>query len=113
MVGKPIATWLMGKCSEIYLLDQGSDFSILKKADLVITGVGKAGLIKPDALKENTGVIDFGYSLDENGKIHGDLDTQSPITNYQLLRFYTKTPGGTGPILVAKLMENFYKLNSA
>ena len=25
---------------------------------------------------------------------------------------YTKTPGGTGPILVAKLYENFYKLNS-
>jgi 5,10-methylene-tetrahydrofolate dehydrogenase/methenyl tetrahydrofolate cyclohydrolase len=25
--------------------------------------------------------------------------------------WYTPTPGGTGPILVAKLFENFYKLN--
>jgi len=25
---------------------------------------------------------------------------------------YTKTPGGTGPVLVAKLFENFYTLNS-
>ena len=25
---------------------------------------------------------------------------------------YTKTPGGTGPVLVAKLFENFYALNS-
>ena len=24
---------------------------------------------------------------------------------------YTPTPGGTGPVLVAKLFENFYKLN--
>ena len=28
------------------------------------------------------------------------------------LGFYTPTPGGTGPVLVAKLFENFYELNS-
>ena len=27
------------------------------------------------------------------------------------LAFYTPTPGGTGPILVAKLFQNFYTLN--
>jgi 5,10-methylene-tetrahydrofolate dehydrogenase/methenyl tetrahydrofolate cyclohydrolase len=27
------------------------------------------------------------------------------------LAFYTPTPGGTGPLLVAKLFENFYELN--
>ncbi|MBI2452637.1 MAG: bifunctional methylenetetrahydrofolate dehydrogenase/methenyltetrahydrofolate cyclohydrolase, partial [Parcubacteria group bacterium] len=65
----------------------------------------------PEMLKGNTAVIDFGYSLDENGKIHGDFDNlQSAISN---LQFYTPTPGGTGPILVAKLFENFYKLNSS
>ena len=62
-------------------------------------------------LKENAGVIDFGYSFNESGKISGDFDTQLPITNYQLLNFYTPTPNGTGPILVAKIFENFYKLN--
>jgi 5,10-methylene-tetrahydrofolate dehydrogenase/methenyl tetrahydrofolate cyclohydrolase len=111
LVGKPIAVWLMGKCREIFLLDEGSDFSALKQADLVITGVGKPGFIKPEMLKDGAGVIDFGYSMDISGKIRGDFDTQLPITNYLLLRFYTETPGGTGPILVAKLFENFYKLN--
>lgn len=113
LVGKPIAHWLMGQVPELYLLDMGSDFSILKNADLVISGVGKAGLIKPEMLKDGAGIIDFGYSMDESGKISGDFDTHLPISNYQLLRFYTKTPGGTGPILVAKLFENFYQLNSA
>jgi len=113
LVGKPIANWLMGKCPEIYLLDQGSDFSILNNADLVITGVGKPGLIKPEMLKERTGVIDFGYSLDENGKIRGDFDS-SKIGNWKLEignLWYTPTPDGTGPVLVAKIFENFYKLN--
>ncbi|MBT9168496.1 MAG: Bifunctional protein FolD protein [Syntrophomonadaceae bacterium] len=110
LVGEPIATWLQGKCLEIYLLDEGSDFSILKQADLVITGVGKPGLIEPSMLKDGAGVIDFGYGI-RDGKICGDFNTELPITSYQLLRFYTETPGGTGPILVAKLFENFYKLN--
>ncbi|MBI5079498.1 bifunctional 5,10-methylenetetrahydrofolate dehydrogenase/5,10-methenyltetrahydrofolate cyclohydrolase, partial [Candidatus Wolfebacteria bacterium] len=111
LVGRPTALWLIKKCRELYLLDKESDFKILKQADLVISATGQANLIKPEMLKENAGVIDFGYSPDENGKISGDFDIQLPITNYQLLRFYTKTPGGTGPILVAKIFENFYRLN--
>lgn len=114
LIGKPIANWLMGKVSEIYLLDEGSDLSILKQADLVISGVGKVGLIKPEMLKRDASIIDFGYSVDENGKISGDFDTSqlsnSPIN--QLPNFYTPTPAGTGPILVAKIFENFYKLNT-
>jgi 5,10-methylene-tetrahydrofolate dehydrogenase/methenyl tetrahydrofolate cyclohydrolase len=122
LVGKPIATWLMGKCPEIYLLDQGSDFSILKNMDLVITGVGKPGLIKPEMLKENAIVIDFGCSVDKDEKISGDFDASS-IENCKLSAgggsafggkienlWYTPTPGGTGPILVTKLFENFYTL---
>lgn len=109
LVGKPIATWLMAKCSEIYLLDEGSDFEILKQADLVISGVGKARIIKPEMLKDGAMVIDFGYSIDEIGKIHGDFDS-SEIKNGNLR--YTHTPGGTGSILVAKIFENFYNLNN-
>jgi len=34
------------------------------------------------------------------------------ISNCKIENFtYTPTPGGTGPILVAKLFENFYMLN--
>jgi len=110
LIGKPIATWLMGKCPEIFLLDKGSDLSILKQADLVISGVGKAGLIKPEMLKKDAVLIDFGYDIID-GKILGDFDSTS-FSVSQFPNFYTPTPGGTGPILVAKLFENFYKLNS-
>lgn len=112
LTGKPVATWLTGKCKEVFILDKGSDFSLLKNAEVVISGVGKAGIIKPEMLKDGAGVIDFGYSA-FGGKVSGDFDVSGLETINSELRvnFYTPTPGGTGPILVAKLFENFYKLN--
>ncbi|MBI2591404.1 MAG: hypothetical protein HYW34_01875 [Candidatus Brennerbacteria bacterium] len=111
LIGKPIATWLAGQCPEIYLLARGSDFNLLKQADLVISGVGKAGLIKPDMLKDDAGIIDFGYEY-SGGKPAGDFDVSQLSDVKSQLAFYTPTPGGTGPIVVAKIFENFYKLNA-
>jgi len=125
LIGKPIATWLMGnpstklgaRCPEIYLLDEGSDLSILKQADLVISGVGKANLFSSEDLKENATVIDFGYSISKaqnaNSKssTKGDFNSERFALSDLQLAFYTPTPAGTGPILVAKIFENFYKLN--
>lgn len=107
LVGKPISEWLKGKCAEIYLLDIGSDLSALKNADLVILGTGQAGLVKPEMLKAGAIVIDFGYGI-KNGSISGDFDSAGALDSIH----YTPTPGGTGPILVAKLFENFFKLNA-
>lgn len=115
LVGKPISIWLMDKAAELYLLDKNARNleKELKEADLVISGVGKAELIKPEILKQGAGVIDFGYSVDEDGKIKGDFDTTKLInSSTHQLNFYTPTPGGTGPILVAQIFLNFYTLIS-
>jgi methylenetetrahydrofolate dehydrogenase (NADP+)/methenyltetrahydrofolate cyclohydrolase len=108
LVGKPLSMWLMRKVGGLLLLHRGSDFSMLKNVDLVISGVGKAGLISPEVLKDDAGLIDFGY---DGGK--GDFAAgQLGIENRKLeIGWYTPTPGGTGPVLVAKVFENFYKLN--
>ena len=118
LVGKPAAVWFLGKVAEVAVFDKGSNLEDLKKYDLVVSGVGKAGLIKTEFLKEGAGVIDFGY--DDKGspstgsgynskRVIGDLDA-SDEKKLEKLTFWTPTPGGTGPILVAKLMENFYEL---
>lgn len=109
LVGQPIIEWLNGKCKELMIFDSKSDLSKIKEADLIITGVGKAGLIKPEMLKSGAAVIDFGYGI-KDGKIAGDLDASS-LSSLSSLSFYTPTPGGTGPILVAEIFKNFYKLN--
>jgi methylenetetrahydrofolate dehydrogenase (NADP+)/methenyltetrahydrofolate cyclohydrolase len=113
LIGKPIANYLMSKTKGLYLLSKGSDFSVLANADLVIIGAGAANVVTPAMLKDGAAVIDFGYSKNGEGKLAGDFDTTSDEARATLskLSFYTPTPGGTGPILVAKLFENFYILN--
>lgn len=102
LVGRPVATRMMWHAKETMLLRSTSDLIALRKADIVITGVGKAGLIHQEMLKEDAVLIDFGY---DGGK--GDFHA----TNVFAELVYTPVPGGTGPILVAKLFENFYALN--
>jgi len=108
LVGSPISIWLAGKCKELYTLDSNSGRDMTKNADVIISGVGKAGVIDPGALKDGAGVIDFGYYYFPNGDVLGDLKLDEK--GLERLAFYTPTPGGTGPILVAKLLENFYTL---
>lgn len=109
LVGSPVSTWLAGKCKELHTLDSKSNIETIKVADVVISGIGKPGVITTKILKEGAGVIDFGYYYSPNGEVSGDLNTEKGA-ELEKLSFYTPTPGGTGPILVAKLLENFYTL---
>lgn len=109
LVGKPVGKWLENRCQRVIKMNSKSDLSQIREADLVITGVGKAGLIKPDLLKSGAGLIDFGFSA-VDGKIRGDFASSQLMTDDSQLSFYTPTPGGTGPVLVAELFKNFYKL---
>jgi methylenetetrahydrofolate dehydrogenase (NADP+)/methenyltetrahydrofolate cyclohydrolase len=112
LIGKPISVWLMNnKVKELKIFKKGSNLNDLKNYDLIILGVGQAGLIKPEMLKNGAGVIDFGYSIGASGKISGDFGIGQLSADDSQLSFFTPTPGGTGPILVAKIFENFYKLN--
>lgn len=111
VTGKPVALWLMNESNNLTVIRSGGDLERLKNADLIISGVGKGGLINPKNLKRGASVIDFGYDSKE-GKLMGDLDTSSE-DNLQHLTFYTPVPHGTGPIAVAQLFKNFYELNGA
>ena len=107
LVGKPIALFLIKKVRNLILCDKNSDLGLLQCADIVISGVGKSHIIKKEHLKNGVIVIDFGYFLD-GGTLKGDVDFDA-LSNYA--EYATPTPGGTGPLLVAKLFENFYALN--
>ena len=110
LIGKPIGFWLQNKVSELVVLDATVKnlHAKLSDADIVISGTGQANLFSAKHLPEGAVVIDFGFNH-VNGKITGDFD---PTGAEEKNIHYTKTPGGTGPVLVAKLFENFYKLNS-
>jgi len=115
LIGKPVGFWLQNRVGELKVLDSKVKnlHAELADADIIVSGAGQAGLFGAKHLKEDALVIDFGYSK-TGGKITGDFDSSSLLTTpYSLLAIsYTPTPGGTGPILVAKLYQNFYQLNS-
>jgi methylenetetrahydrofolate dehydrogenase (NADP+) / methenyltetrahydrofolate cyclohydrolase len=108
LVGNPIAKWLKKYTAYGVHIDFGDDFSQLKNAELIITGIGKPHCITGDYIKENAVVIDFGYTF-KNGILYGDVHMESVS---QKARFVTPTPGGTGPVVVAALFHNFYTLNN-
>ncbi|GEM_PF-288343 len=76
-----------------------------KKIDDVIIAVGVPHFFQPYYIKDNAGIIDIGIT-EKNKKILGDVNPMC----YKTARFYTPVPGGVGPITVAKLLENVYKL---
>jgi methylenetetrahydrofolate dehydrogenase (NADP+) / methenyltetrahydrofolate cyclohydrolase len=102
LVGRPIYEFLSGKAKSVKLFRRGADFGGLSDADVVVSGTGHPCLLTPKVLKDGAIVIDFGYGLNEDGKVEGDFHPEDSTKNI----FYTPTPGGTGPILVAKLFEN-------
>ncbi|MDE2019432.1 MAG: bifunctional 5,10-methylenetetrahydrofolate dehydrogenase/5,10-methenyltetrahydrofolate cyclohydrolase [Patescibacteria group bacterium] len=115
LIGKPVGFWLQNKVAELVVLDAGVKdiHSKLADADIVISGAGHAHLFGPEDLKPGAVVIDFGFNRNANGKIVGDFNNDMGHGTWDMDIDYTPTPGGTGPILVAKLFENFYELNRA
>jgi methylenetetrahydrofolate dehydrogenase (NADP+)/methenyltetrahydrofolate cyclohydrolase len=111
LIGKPVGFWLQNRVAELVVLDASvkNIHDKLGDADIVIAGAGHAGLFGASHLKEGAIVIDFGFNRSADGYIIGDFDPSG--ADEKNIR-YTKTPGGTGPVLVAKLFENFYTLNS-
>ena len=102
LVGKPVAVWLMRECVMPIVVGEGDDLaSSLLEADIVISGVGSPGLIKPEMLKDGVVLIDVGTS-ESGGTIMGDIDKSCG----EKASLFSSVPGGVGPITIAKLFEN-------
>ncbi len=107
LTGKPITAWLarQGVSYSVVDIDTENPRAIISRADLVISGVGKTGVVDPALLADGAAFIDFG--------IPPDADQDTLVAEAGRLRFHTPTPGGTGPILVAILFGNFYVSRNA
>ncbi len=108
LIGRPVATWLMDKVIKLTVLGKAKlDIVALQEADLVVSGTGQAKLIRGQHIKSGAVVIDFGYGSIA-GELTGDVDMKTVL---EVAEYVTPTPGGTGPIVVAQLFENFFKMN--
>ena len=102
LVGQPAALWLGQQEASVAVLGRGANFeTALADADIVVSGAGSPGLIKPMMLKQGVMLIDAGTS-ESGGTLVGDADPAcAPKCSV-----FTPVPGGVGPIAVAALFEN-------
>ncbi|MDD2646671.1 MAG: bifunctional 5,10-methylenetetrahydrofolate dehydrogenase/5,10-methenyltetrahydrofolate cyclohydrolase [Patescibacteria group bacterium] len=77
------------------------DKKIIKKADIIISALGRSHFIKPNLIKNKSLIIDIGFSH-SHGKLCGDA---SPFCQMKA-GFVSPVPGGIGPLTVAFLLKN-------
>ena len=107
IVGKPLALLLLEKFATVTVCHIGTSKAgkleeHVKKAEVLIVAVGKAGLIKGEWVKTGAIVIDVGINR-VGDKIVGDVEFE---TAQKRASFITPVPGGVGPLTVTMLMRN-------
>lgn len=107
IVGKPIALLLLDKFATTTVChigtgERGALPDHVKRAEILVVAVGKAGLIKGEWIKEGAVVIDVGINRVE-GKIVGDVEFEEASKRAS---FITPVPGGVGPLTVTMLLRN-------
>lgn len=108
LVGKPIVAWLANEKVSFTVVDENTpDVSAFTgQADIIISGVGKPGLITGNMVKAGAVVIDAGTS-EAGGKLSGDVDFDSVS---RVASHVTPVPGGVGPLTVAMIYRNLLTL---
>ncbi len=104
LVGKPLALMLLERNATVVLcheftLDLAAEVG---SADVLVSAVGKAELIRGDWLRPGAVVIDVGINRTPDG-VRGDVHFDSAR---QRAGFITPVPGGVGPMTVAMLVSN-------
>jgi len=112
IVGKPMAALLLNADATVTITHIFTENLSMhtKQADIVIVGVGVAGLIKENMIKEGAIVIDIGINRIEDGSLVGDVDFNNVSKKCS---YITPVPGGVGPMTIAMLLANTLKAAKA
>ncbi|MFA4850183.1 MAG: bifunctional methylenetetrahydrofolate dehydrogenase/methenyltetrahydrofolate cyclohydrolase FolD [Methanoregula sp.] len=106
-VGRPMAALLLNADATVTIChSKTKDLAEeLKRADILVSAIGKAHFIQPAMVKPGAVVIDVGINqLD--GKLVGDVDFAKVS---EIASAITPVPGGVGPMTIATLMENTFR----
>jgi methylenetetrahydrofolate dehydrogenase (NADP+)/methenyltetrahydrofolate cyclohydrolase len=107
-VGRPMAALMINADATVTVCHSKTDnlADEMRKADILISAIGRAKFVKPDMVKEGAVLIDVGINQDENGKLCGDADFEAVKDKVSAI---TPVPGGVGPMTIATLMQNTLK----
>ena len=105
IVGKPMAALLTQRDGTVTICHSRTEdlARCTREADILVSAVGRPGLLTGDLVKEGAVVIDVAMNRDENGRLCGDADFASVEPRASHI---TPVPGGVGPMTRAYLMRN-------
>ena len=103
IVGKPMGMLLLAANGTVTTCHSRTPDvkTIVARADILVSAVGKTGFVTADMVKEGAVVIDVAMNRDENGKLCGDVTAEAA----ERAGWLTPVPGGVGPMTRA-IMEN-------
>jgi methylenetetrahydrofolate dehydrogenase (NADP+) / methenyltetrahydrofolate cyclohydrolase len=109
LVGRPLAHFAREQGARVTVVNETTSdhdrATILKQAAIIISGVGKPGIIGFDDVQDGVAVFDAGTSED-GGVLTGDIDARVA----EKAALFTPVPGGIGPLTIATLLGNVVTL---
>lgn len=105
IVGQPVSKLLIQQNATVTVLHSRSQnvHEHLKNADIIVSAVGRPGMVKKEDVKEAAVVIDVGNTPDENGKLKGDVEYDEVS---EVAGAITPVPGGVGPMTITMVLNN-------
>ncbi|MGA8937543.1 MAG: tetrahydrofolate dehydrogenase/cyclohydrolase catalytic domain-containing protein [Acidobacteriaceae bacterium] len=115
IVGKPMASLLLAEWATVVQthIHTRDIEAICQTADVLVTAVGKPGLVRGSWIRPGSVVIDVGTTrvLGPDGKFHvrGDVAFEEALP---IAGAITPVPGGVGPMTIACLLSNTVKAST-
>ena len=108
VVGKPLSVLMLNADATVTVCHSKTENikEVAKRADVLVTAIGKAKAIGSSYCKEGATVIDVGINVDSDGNLCGDVDYDTIKTVAEKL---TPVPGGLGPVTTAVLAKHVVK----
>lgn len=105
IVGQPVAKLLLQQNATVTILHSRSQniSEHLKQADVIVSAVGRPGMVTKDDVKPGAVVIDVGNTPDKNGKLKGDVEYDEVK---EVAGAITPVPGGVGPMTITMVLNN-------
>lgn len=108
VVGKPLAMMLLEKNATVTICHSKTKNleEITRKADIVVTALGRPKYFGKKYFTEKSVIIDVGVSVTEDGNLSGDADYENVINMVDKI---TPVPGGVGSVTTTILLDQVVK----
>jgi len=107
VLGKPLAMLFLAENATVTICHSKTRAlnEVTRRADIVVTGVGRGKYFGPDYFTENSVVVDVGINF-EDGKLCGDVDFEEVAEHVSAI---SPVPGGVGTVTSMILLSHVIK----